>query len=261
MTYFWYKNQPSEFDHFLKLIQEKKILFDADSMRLIHQAHTYQEKEVILDKINCAIIKSRIDLNSKELNLINQYLTRFPIQLFEDKKYTQYWKSLERLHCGGNFLGALPNSLGMCESLFVINCSGNQIEFLPESLYHIPLKMLCCGHNRLKYLPRTICMCEQLEDVDFSYNAIAVLPESLGDCRKLRYLNLNNNKLRELPKSLKECEKLVDLFLENNLVSFQPTLSASQGYYPSQNISAQKNPILIQQVNAETQKDRPFKRR
>ena len=57
---------------------------------------------VILDEINKQIIRIEIDKNNHHqpntiLDLSGKHISRFPVELFKQKKYKDYWKSLTSL--------------------------------------------------------------------------------------------------------------------------------------------------------------------
>lgn len=119
----------------------------------------------------------------------------------------------------------------LCDTLQVLNLSGNQLTELPADLHRLKhLKILFCSDNPFTELPESLGRCEQLFFVGFKAcqietvsaralppklralvltdNRIQSLPDELGQFPYLQKLMLAGNRLQTLPASLAACHRL-----------------------------------------------------
>lgn len=70
-------------------------------------------------------------------------------------------RNLAMLQCMCNWLVHLPAALGACSNLRMLSCEGNLLESLPEELGLLPhLVALRCDHNRLRGFPKGLGRCD-----------------------------------------------------------------------------------------------------
>jgi Leucine-rich repeat (LRR) protein len=181
-------------------------------------------REKILNFINEAIVRHKIDTQSNRLDCTNCHLTRFPEALMEDPTLAAFWKNLSMLFLEHNQLDSLPEGLGRLAALQVLILDHNQLSSVPESLGQLTaLKSLYLHHNRLDSLPESLGRLTALRWLDLSYNKLSSVPEALlGHLAALQYLCLQHNQLSSLPEALGQLTALKSLYLHHNQLSSVP---------------------------------------
>ena len=130
-----------------------------------------------------------------------------------------------------NSITSLPEGLGQCASLRVLDLHGNAIRSLPLALCTAltGLQVLDCADNRLELLPADIGNLTALQTLNVRGNRLETLPESVGKMISLRTLVLDENRFtgsRSLPKSLGTLRTLETLSITGNPELTLPSPSA-----------------------------------
>ena len=163
-------------------------------------------------------------------------------------------RSLQFLHMGcvisefnrwgsdtGNFIAALPESIGQLENLERLEAPVSTLKYIPESFGHLPrlqhadfarcqltalpssigdrlvsLTYLKLSQNTLESLPSSIGLIPNLEELYVDRNRLCTLPDSMRHLNKLKMLDLFRNCLQEMPHFVMELPSLTELDLEGN---------------------------------------------
>ncbi|MBS0289891.1 MAG: hypothetical protein JSS07_07660 [Proteobacteria bacterium] len=229
------KRQTKETAFFLNVdldyIETQQIQIEINKLRSLHnnieknkiQLGLIEEIHETLDRLNIALIKTRVNLNNTQLNLSNLGITRIPESLFKLPEYQTYLKNLETMHLYNNLLQTLPEEIGRCKSLKDLLCFNNQIQTLPESLGLCQaLERLWCQQNSLQTLPNSLSNCQKLHTLGLSKNQFQVLPEFLTKCQSLQDLGLDFNYLQSLPEFLGNLPALKTLACSTNALQSLP---------------------------------------
>ena len=133
---------------------------------------------------------------------------------------------LDNINCSGNELVALPESLSLFTSLTYLSCSFNKLVALPESLGSLTsLTELHCSYNKLVALPESLGKLTSLTKLRCYHNKLVTLPESLGSLASLTQLHCYHNRLVALPESLGALTSLTYLnCFDNKLVALPESL-------------------------------------
>jgi hypothetical protein len=167
----------------------------------------------VINDLNLAIIKSKININHRVLDLNNAGITRLPKELFDQQDYKAFWTNLTNFSCPNNFLSLLP-----------------------KAMFNLPsMRVFHCHHNQLLTIPKEIGNCVALTDFDCSYNQLKTLPIELRKCKLLMTLKYRGNTEGNLPLIISKKiglsqEKQKDKQINQNLNSFL-LLWITAGYY------------------------------
>lgn len=127
-----------------------------------------------------------------------------------------------------NRLAAVPEGIGGCVSLLVLNISSNSsIKRLPDAIGKLTrLESLECGNCGLEYLPVTIGGLTSLSRLMLSRNKLTDLPITIKHLKNVRDINVSHNQLDSASHGLGQCSSLETLDLSNNqIVELPATLS------------------------------------
>lgn len=161
--------------------------------------------------------------------------------------FTDRLTHLESLDISHNKLQALPDTVGLLNSLHTLMASSNCLPTVPLELGAlIKLRVLDLSWNSLHELPEEIGCLESLEHCDLSNNQLEQLPSSIvlwvnlrrlscggnkltspltpaiRSLQKLEYLDLSRNALRSLDACVYELESLQVLNLSCNKITLLP---------------------------------------
>lgn len=138
------------------------------------------------------------------------------------------WEGTKELKLCEGFEIFPEEILELCDTLEILDLSGNRLSDLPESFARLEnLRILFLSGNRFTEVPRVLGRMPKLEMVGFKSNAITRVPEDALP-ERLRWLILTDNRLRELPAALGERPRLRKLMLAGNLLESLPDLSGCQ---------------------------------
>jgi leucine-rich repeat protein SHOC2 len=102
----------------------------------------------------------------------------------------------------GRRCSALPEELGDCEALEVIEASQSRVGHLPRSIGRLGrLRELHLHGTQLAALPDTVCDLAELRVLDLRGTLLARLPKDIGRLGKLEELDLLGTKIAALPAS------------------------------------------------------------
>ncbi len=148
-------------------------------------------REEVLETINCDIVKKYIDINSTSLNVSKVSITRFPVRLFQEKDYVDFWRELTILNCSNNQITEL--NLNELKKLKELDCSQNLIKRLYiEQL--AALQFLDCDQNQLTTLNLETLV--KLKKLECDNNQLFLL--KLEGPVALEQLSCDNNPLKIL---------------------------------------------------------------
>ena len=119
-------------------------------------------------------------------------------------------------------LDSIPAELGLCDSLQVLDISGNRLGEIADAVCRLgQLRTLDASGNRIESLPRAFSALAALTALRLDGNSLADFPESLADLR-LRSLRLDGNRIERLSESIGGLESLTSLNLAGNRLSELP---------------------------------------
>ncbi len=189
--------------------------------RLLHilsptqELNELEERNRLLNEINLIFLNAG-RINEEHRLVVNLPLTRFPIEIFEDKDLQIFWSQLEELIiCDTYYLTSLPANLGnKCPALVSLEC----------------------GDNRLTTLPASLGNCKNLTNIYCHSNRLTTLPAELADCPALQTVNCNDNIIRAFPAVLKNKWGLLwcTQALKNQLTYFGSFCRIIQEYFQLQ---------------------------
>ena len=126
-------------------------------------------------------------------------------------------------------LEKMPTVLTVFRNIKVLNLSGNQLSWVPESLFMLPkLVFLNLSRNSLKALPATLGCAGKMTKFYVHKNKLTALPAGVGHLTALRELNIRDNALKDLPPEISSLIKLSRLYLGE-----PPRLSVLRGFLAS----------------------------
>lgn len=237
---------------FSKLSSAQEILEDKSYLKTktSHPSFTKQEEELELNgqiaftSLNRALANKDI---VKKLNLANQGLSEFPVELL-------MLHSLEYLDLSGNSISEIPSAIAQLTHLKVLALSKNQLSTLPSAIGDLSkLEVLLIENNRkqfvlpasmsrlshlkkiwcsdvvnfpsffwnmasiedarlwsvnLQTVPSDIKNMINLKEICFKGNSLSSLPAELFTLPNLTYLNLGNNNFTAIPTDINKLTKL-----------------------------------------------------
>lgn len=180
------KHHPDRMEKYEEVLQDNAVI----SPKFI------EERECILDKLNCEIIEAKININYNFLMLIKDGITRFPVSLFQKKEYVQFFENLIHLDLEGNQLASLD--LRHLLKLEWLRCDQNSLNELNiQGLKN--LKHIDCHTNNLTKLELTgldvtleylFCYGNKITSLDLK--GFRALNSLYCDIHMLNYLNLTD---------------------------------------------------------------------
>ena len=129
---------------------------------------------------------------------------------------------LRLLDASHNELSQLPSSLYQLSTLHILllgyNCLTNDsFPVSPSSTGVFPtLQRASLVSNQLEAVPEFIYHCSSLSELEVSNNKLGTLSSDIEKLTSLKQLHLDNNLLRELPPQLGCCSKLKAMKFDNN---------------------------------------------
>jgi Leucine-rich repeat (LRR) protein len=123
-------------------------------------------------------------------------------------------RNLRSLRIHGSKISALPDEIGRCLTLTVIDLKCPRLTEMPASFSNLKtMKALSVTDCNFSAFPDFICEWTELERIVLKmYNTfqgpvtkLTKIPENIGNLRKLRTLDLDAVSLKKLPLSLCEC--------------------------------------------------------
>merc|ERR1711871_327039 len=132
-------------------------------------------------------------------------------------------KHLEVLDLDSNRLVEIPEGCCNFRRLQRIDISNNMIESLPENLgLCADIKRFVAHTNKLKYLPSTLGNCPYMEYIDVSHNYLSEIPEEVENCTSLTHMNVSSNRIGHLPVNLGCCVGLTFIDVSCNELAYLP---------------------------------------
>ncbi len=136
---------------------------------------------------------------------------------------------LEELEFESTLVSQIPDSIGNCKNLKIIQAGENEkLTSFPSSFGQLKnleeLHLSCCN---FKQFPVEICSLKNLRRLDLSENKVASIPKEIGNLKKLEELELNHwfpdkGRISSLPESFFELSNLKELNLEGNRLKKLP---------------------------------------
>ena len=139
--------------------------------------------------------------------------------------------ALEELYAARNLLADLPEAIGDCGSLRIIDLSVNQLTAFPPALTRCTkLEQVLMAENTIASLPEEgLGRLDALEVLDLRNfffvwpdQKISTLPDDICDMAALRELHLGDHVIEELPDSIGRLATLEVLDVRNNLLAGLP---------------------------------------
>lgn len=214
----------------------------------INQAIKDNAKELnlrFLDIVN--LPRSICELTQLEsINLWNNKITQFPLELFElpnlkiiDLSQNSIQnipdefhklRDLEYLNLGSNCIKKVEVNFNENTKLIILNLSNNKISQIDNCITDIAnLEKLDFSSNIVKKVSTKISSLSHLSILNLLNNDLKTLPDEIGDLRNLNELNIEGNKISVIPKSLKKLENLSFFGITNNPIGDCPAPIVSQG--------------------------------
>jgi len=173
--------------------------------------------------------------NVKSLNLQNQNLTKFPIEILQ-------FKNLEILDLSHNALTDIPNDIAQLQQLQFLCLNNNKLSTIPASIGSIQtLHTLLLDENRqdfilpaelenlnnlkyiklsnLKTVPNYLWNMKSLENLRILNSHLAVIPSDIQNLTQLKQICLMNNDLTEIPVELYKLSNLDYLSVGYNKIT------------------------------------------
>jgi Leucine-rich repeat (LRR) protein len=161
--------------------------------------------------------------------------------------------SLKELDLSYTVLTSFPDMSGMT-SLEVLNLhTVEKLTALPESIgVCTQLRVLDLWNSEVTALPETIVTCTQLETLDLYSNGLEALPEAIGELTQLTNLGVHSNALTSVPASISRCTKLQKLDLSNNGLTSVPDSIGEMTGLTSLNLSGNELSVLPEALGSLT---------
>ncbi len=157
----------------------------ANTLRAIKNAaekiSELEERHKLLNEINEASIRKRIDTDYVELYCEGCHLTRFPSKLLKDPTLKDYWAGLQVLYLSSNQLTAVPPEIGQLVGLEKLGLNHNKLTALPAEIGQLPLKMLYLNNNKFSAVPAEIQKLVALEKLTLEENQLTKIPDYIRD--------------------------------------------------------------------------------
>ena len=169
-------------------------------LELIKQYDNYRLPEQRIVELNGddANRKKRLDL--AELNLLPGQLCKI---LEEIKIKGVDVLAIKELKLNSNEMSILPNSIGACKNLEVLDlCDNNLTDSLssfPSSVGQLSkLIKLEIASNKLRRIPVELRKLESLQYLQLSNNTISYVPLFINRWKELKSLDISNNKIKKI---------------------------------------------------------------
>ncbi|MBN1469356.1 MAG: leucine-rich repeat domain-containing protein [Fusobacteriaceae bacterium] len=180
------------------------------------------------------IESDRLDLHKLHIFKIPKEILYFPLKqldvssnrLKEIPEWIGECRTLEVLNLAFQHLDSFPNkealkipkSLGNLHHLKLLNLKGNQLEELPEIIGSLKsLETLDLSENDLKDLPESLNQLSKLQELDLSRNQFTIIPD-LSNLINLRRIRIIHNNLSIFPTFILKLKKLEKLSLSYNKI-------------------------------------------
>lgn len=148
--------------------------------------------------------------NVGRLNLINQELTSFPIDIFK-------LEHLKVLDLERNSISKVPREIATLRKLKELYLPINHLEDLPAEIGNLKnLSYLGLASNQFAKFPQAVFNITNLEGLDLGNNKLAEIPPGIANLRNLKLISLANNSLRTLPEEFFQLKKLEMIYLNDN---------------------------------------------
>ncbi|XP_003699547.2 uncharacterized protein LOC100879060 [Megachile rotundata] len=175
---------------------------------------------------NCQLFNSIVE------NIITE-MTSLEELLIGNTKFlskNQFWSvpieklkkpsSLKKLNACNTGISTVPDNIGKCVNLSMIDLSCNDLFCLPDAICTLKnLNSLIIHRNQLTTLPENIGELISLKELNVSCNHLYKLPESIEALSNLHYLDLFDNEFEIVPEKIKSLANLVGVDLEQNYFS------------------------------------------
>ncbi|XP_078688185.1 uncharacterized protein LOC144920136 isoform X2 [Branchiostoma floridae x Branchiostoma belcheri] len=130
---------------------------------------------------------------------------------------------MRQLSLSHNYVKTLPQSIGDCSRLTILQIDHNRLERIPESIGNLShLEKLDASSNMLEVLPPTFCGCNKLTYINIANNMIQNIPANIGNLVMLEHFDASSNKLEVLPSTFCRCKKLTYINMANNVIQALP---------------------------------------
>ncbi|XP_070533769.1 uncharacterized protein [Ptychodera flava] len=139
-----------------------------------------------------------------QLSFLDQEIEELPEDIFKS------FPGLGNLNMFKNKLKKIPNGIGNCKNMMMIDIGCNCIEELPDDFSDCAAKLtlLQVGYNPLKSLPKSMGKFTKLKQLKAMNTLITELPEDIGNMKELKEIQLKGNLISKLPDSLGELTEL-----------------------------------------------------
>lgn len=206
----------------------------------LHQLKHLSKLDLDKNKIS-SITKMSLPSNIKNLNLADNLLNRFPVDLFPNLQHLQTLnlrgnliqrishitfknhRNMDKLELGDNGLEAWPSNL-FNNTLVVrhLNLELNQLKLIPANAFKgMHTVKLVLSYNRIEHLDDDCFhgLEHTLEQLDLEHNQLSSIPYAVMNLKRLKHLYLPSNKIANihfLPQHVKV------LSLNGNLLTSIP---------------------------------------
>lgn len=143
----------------------------------------------------------------RDLKIVKTAMVSIPEDLFTSMPY------LIRVEMYENLLEKLPESIGSCSLLQMLDVADNNLTDLPQSLAKCKeLFRLDIGRNTMETVPSVVPKLK-LKRLLLNNMLLTSLPDNIGDLETLEMLYATGNCFTKLPKSICKLKNLQDLSL------------------------------------------------
>lgn len=147
--------------------------------------------------------------NISKLDLSNQNLTDFPMDIFK-------YKNLRSLNLSNNRIKNIPPKITELKNLRTLDISSNQLTNLYAKLCDLQnLKILNLNNNKLKSLPTQFGKLKKLISLHIANNQFQIVPLEVYSLTNLRELDISNNPIIEIENDIENLKGLRKLWINN----------------------------------------------